>query len=679
MVGRAFERNVFFLDEAVEDTFYINLADCVFGPEELDLLLKEWLKDPQPKTINEFARIYLTLQYEAETGFLPYDSRNTYKVKDKIKVRTVEGYVTMAEVISYARNTHKDSDGFTWDQMDVRLLSQEAKLNHDKIHTFVANYKGNGFRASTNFEVIREKDEVEVIPKILQAISGDNRFVAFKEKWLPSDLLVTDVSNMRNDVRVIIAQCKQALSTHDILEKVYTHDNKEELGNRLEFSLNYFLKKDRRFESSTESDSITKWDLRKPSGPVLVSIGQRTLSGSKLPTTSDLDLLLFYHGFIDQCVFSFQYERKITAYRDISEGAICGEEFVNELAKLSENREFKVKFENPEHRGDPICVSAPDEHEKIQSTITIRQEWLADGVLRVPKRISSYMKGTNTVHILYDQLDEVLPYDEGDRFINGLDKYYSEKAIAEFDKVHLQLESLKPTRLFIHSSWKVSLDKLLRIEPQDLDWEQSSVRDCIIVVLAKFRTPAHYREIYTEIAIHKHVSWGGILGTLSRYCPSVFVHVGWGKWQLAGWAEEVILPEQEPKVPAETVVINDEIWNAVTTIEENDYVYKLLEKIRKPLSFDEVCSRLADYLKVDVHELRATGFLKADDERFRRLDDGTWALEEWFSRDDDTELTKPCSEKTSKSGLFWLLLTIVLILLLIGTASALIWLFIYGR
>ncbi len=675
----------------MEDNFQIRLAECVCGPKELELLLKDWLKDPRPRTVTELARMYLTHLWEIQTGFLPYDRRMSYSKGAKIAVCLIgQTQPQLAQVTKVSKKSFRDNDDFTGDIITVHLLSQAAILSGREKKDFLANYQGEekAGPAVRALQIIKEKDEAEVIPKILLAISNDSRFRQFQDHWLSSDLLLTDVSNKRADIRKIIAKCKQALSTSDILEKVSTEDNTEELGNRLEFSLNYFLDRDERFVRI--SDPATKWDLRKPSGHVLVTINERALSDRKLLTSSDLDLLLFYHGFVEQCVFSFPYNRKITAYHDMSEGSISGEEFVNELARLSEKKECKVKFGHPEHRGNPICVSVPDEPGKIQSTITIIQEWLTDGALGVPRRFSSYMEGTNTVHILYDQLDEVLPYDEGDRFIKGLDEFYSKKAIAAFDKVHLQLESLKPTRLFIHSSWKVSLDKLLQIEPQDLDWEQSSVRDCVIVVLAKFRTPAHYRDIYSEVVAHKHVSLGSIIGTLSRYYPSVFVHVGWGRWQLAGRAEQPEIAEHEPEAQREVVVINDEIWNAVTTIEENDYVYKLLEKIRKPLSFDEVCSRLADYLKVDVHELRATGFLKADDERFRRLDDGTWALEEWFTRDDrpeepvkvrdklaPAEETKP--KEISKSGRFWLISTILLILLLLSIVVIIVCYFIYWR
>jgi len=644
----------------MEDNFYINLSECVCGLEELDLLLKEWLKNPQPKKICELARIYLAQQIEAKTGFLPYDRRKSYSKGAKIAViLSGQTQPQLAQVTKVSKKAFRDSDGFTADIITVHLLSQTATLSNRETTDFLANYQGEekAGRAVRALQIIKEKDEAEVRPKILLAISNDKRFVNFQDVWLPSDLLVAEVSTKLGDVRKTIAKCKQALSTRDILEKLRGEDNAEELRDRLEFSLNYFLKRDRRFVLI--SDVVTKWDLRKPSTPVLITIDQRILSDNKLPTTSDLDLLLFYHGFINQCVFSFPYNRKVTAYHDISESTICGEEFVNELAKLSENKEYKVKFGHPEHRGDAIYVSGLGEPEKIQSTVTIRQEWLADGVLKVPKRLSSYMEGTNTVHILYDQVDEVLPYEETVRRIEGLHKFYSAKAIADGDKVHLQLQELEPTRLFLSSRWQKRLDRLFKVKPTDLFWERSSLRDCIIVVLAKFKAPAHYREIYSEIAVHRNASLSSIIGTLSCYCPSVFMHVGCGKWQLASLAEEV-LSKQEPTVPAEIVVINDKIWDAVTTIEENDYVYKLLQKIRKPLSFDEICSRLADYLRVDVHALRATGFLKVD-ERLRRLDDGAWVLEEWFGRQGGRQELEPnIEEKSWKSKLLLVLKNLVM-------------------
>ena len=678
----------------MEDNFYINLGDCIFESEELDVLFNEWLKDPQPKTINKLARMYLSHRLEVETGFLPYDRRLSYSKGDKITIRLVgEAKPQPAEVTKISKKTSRDSDGFSFDEITVHLLTQAAFLSDRETRCFIANYQGEKYAgpAVVGLQIITEQNESEVIPKILLAIANDSRFVNFREHWLRQDLLVANMINKLIEVRRIIAKHKHALSTMNILDKVYTGDNVEELGNRLEFSLNYFLSQDQRFVQV--SDSVTKWDLRKPSGPVKVTIDKKNISGQMINTSFAVDLLLFYHGFIDQCVFVFPHGREISAYHNIAARSIVGEEFINELAKLSSNQNYKVKFGHPGERGDPIrvYVSMPSHPEKRCWTVTIKPEWLEKGVILVPRGLSNYMEGTNTVHILYDQLDNILPYKEEERLIEEIGNFYYAKAIAEYDKVTLLLQSLDPTELFVSSRWKRRLDRLLQINPTDLHWEHSSLRDCIIVVLAKFRTTVHYREIYSEIVTHKHVSCGAVIGTLSRYCPSVFVHAGWGKWQLVGYTEEEIRPKQGTKVQPEVDVINDEIWNAVAAIEDNDYVYKLLQKIRKPLSFDEICSRLADYLKVNVQGLRATGFLKADDERFRRLDDGSWALEELFVHDTEQEepvedndkeirVEETTTEDTSNRSRFWLLMIILLILLCSSMVAGaiLIWLFFTG-
>ena len=575
----------------------INLSSYNFGPGELDLLIEEWLKDPKPKTINELARIYLIHRIKEERDFWPYDIRRSYKEKDRIIVRLRKEEELFdcvpAEVLSVTKNAYRNI-GYYGDYIDVRLLSTDSKLDSQRIRTFVANYQGPGFSIPEEFkafEIITEKDEAEVIPKILMAISNDKRFVAFEDKWLPSELLVVDVSSKLTDIEKIIEESKQALSTTDILRKVCADDDKEALNNRLEFSLNYFLSKDRMFVRVY--DSVTKWNLRQISKPV--------------------------------------------------QGGI----------------------------------------EKREWTVTIKTEWLERGILIVPRRLGSHMEGTNTVHILYDRVDEVLPYEENDRLIEGFNRFYSAKAIAEGDRVHLRLQAIEPTKLFVSSRWKRRLDRLLRLEPADLFWEHSSLRDCVIVVLAKFRTPAHYREIYSEVAAHKHVSLGSIIGTLSRYCPSVFVHIDSGQWQLADGQVQPKPPNGEPTKVQKITDISNKTWNAVITIEEKDYLYELLRRLKNPLSFDEICSRLANYLKVDVNELRATGFLKAD-ERLRRLDNGTWALEEWFRlpdrqegpvkvEDEQTTVKETITEKTSKSRWFWLVLIVLLTLLLFCIIAMLIW------
>jgi len=554
---------------------------CDMQKDILELLLRDWAIIPQPKTINELAREYLAKQMEAEKGYLPYYRQRRYEKDDTI-VFYLNGENRLARVVQVRRDYHYDSDGFRYDAIDVEFLEWGKKL---ETKSFITNYQGEEYAGSAvMFHVLKEKDEAEIIPEILSVLTNDKQFVAFDEKWLPKHLIV-DVSGQLSDIEKIFTECKCPLSTDVILDKIQIHDNDEESNTRLEFSLNYFLNRDRRFHHV--DDSGKKWYLREST------------------------------------------------------------------------------------RTDVVNVS-----EKRRWTVTIKPEWLEEGLLKVPRELSNYVGKTGTVHVLYDQVEELLPYSHNNRLINGLVNYYTKKAIAEWDKVHLFLRAIEPTSLFVSCRWHERIERLLQINPTDLKWENISLRDCIIVVLAKFETPAHYREIYAEIAVHKHLSLGSIIATLSRYCPSVFVHVGRGQWGLVGWAEQKIIPKSKQKESLEITSISDEVWEAVANIEEKDYIYELLQRIKKPLSFDEICSRLADYLKVDVQELRATGFLNADDKRLRRLDDGTWALEEWFARDkgqeqpvedqdDEIGIKETIPEDIPKRSQFWSLLIILFILFFI--------------
>lgn len=113
--------------------------------------------------------------------------------------------------------------------------------------------------------------------------------------------------------------------------------------------------------------------------------------------------------------------------------------------------------ESDEHRADSSRVSVLDGalklSDKIPWTVTIEAEWLEKGILIVPPGLSEYMAGTNTVHILYDEVDEVLPYEEDSGAIEGFNNFYSAKAIAEGEKICLQLRELEPTRLLLCRSW----------------------------------------------------------------------------------------------------------------------------------------------------------------------------------------------------------------------------------
>jgi len=127
----------------MDEEFTIDLADYVFEPEECNILLREWQSIPTPKTINELARMYLAHRVKDKTGFLPFDRRTSYRVNDKIVVRS-KGQIQpqLAKVTKVSKSAHEDSDGVKYDIITVQLLSQAALLPEYEIKDFIANYHG---------------------------------------------------------------------------------------------------------------------------------------------------------------------------------------------------------------------------------------------------------------------------------------------------------------------------------------------------------------------------------------------------------------------------------------------------------------------------------------------------------------------------------------------------------
>lgn len=502
-------------------------------PEEMDYLHDWCLRGGKPRTVRELARAYWSHRYETETGFIPYDIHRCYKEKEKIIVRLRDEGEQLAEVVSVARRGLSRGGVVCGDTIKVRLLRQKAVLEGEVTREFVANYNGDEFDGPEigACEIIRESDEHEVIAILLMALSSERRFAEFNGEWLPVDLLISEVSDKVDEAVTIIGKRRGGIGTRELLEELGVGELGEDSRSRAEFSLDYFLKREKML-ALRESDGEILWEVRVQPPPA------------------------------EEC------------------------------------------------------------------SVTVRAEWLESGTLVVPLRLAKRMVGAEAVHIQYDGVDQEVPYEEQTRSIRGLGGFYKKKGLAEGDRVHLRTQDGDARRLFIYTRWRRSLDELLRIEPQELDCENAPLRDCIIMVLAQLKMPLHYREIYAEVAQHKRVSPGSVIGTLSRLSGSVFVHVEHGKWQLAGLAQ----PEEQNHLHREKVAEipqpSEDTWKAVENIEDKDYVYKLLQKAKRPLSFDEICSILSSYLGIDVAELRATGFLGGDDERLRRLDDGTWALAE---------------------------------------------------
>jgi len=91
--------------------------------------------------------------------------------------------------------------------------------------------------------------------------------------------------------------------------------------------------------------------------------------------------------------------------------------------------------------------------QKVPLAVQTTEDWLRRGILILPPRLRSFLVGTNTIHVIYDDIDELLPYDESTATIESVADFYQRKAISPGDRIHVQLRAIDPTYLFLARSW----------------------------------------------------------------------------------------------------------------------------------------------------------------------------------------------------------------------------------
>lgn len=114
----------------------------------------------------------------------------------------------------------------------------------------------------------------------------------------------------------------------------------------------------------------------------------------------------------------------------------------------------KTQVKNPAKTGPGRQLKL---HEKVPYTVTIRKEWLEGGLFEVPMPISKYMTETNTVRVMYDNIDLVLPYYQDTRIVEGVHGFYCDKCLAEGDSFYVGLRELEPTQLLLCPGFKNTL------------------------------------------------------------------------------------------------------------------------------------------------------------------------------------------------------------------------------
>jgi len=623
----------------MNENYDIDFEKSFFGPSDLEWLLNVWPEIKAPMTPAQIANWYLSAKFEREKGYLPYDRTQNYTTHDKIIIR-INSIFRPAKITKVTDYYGHDDYGFKYAAIELELLDFQLGDEEQK-KLFICDYHGQQYvsHQTEELEAIDKAEKERIEPQVLLAVSNDNRLVSFENKYFPAEFLVNIESKISQSL-FVIAKEKRPLSSAELLERLAIRFE-EGQEDRWRFSLNYYLNRNGRFEYYYELEDFF-WDIRKPALPLVVVYDKKTHQRG-IHVSTDLENLLYYHSFIEDCQVCLQRQKLVAAFYDSLSRELRGEELMEAIDGLLPHEQCHLLIEDSDVRGDPIFLNSRDfiKARTIHSTVTIKIEWIEEQSLKIPNRISKYMQDVNEVAVTSNRDKERLLYDTTENVIQGMGNFYEKKAIAEGDKIRLRLLTTEPEKIFVSMWWRHSLSELMQLLPEDFEWKRASVRDCIIVTLGHTEEPLHYREIYAEVSRHKTVSVQSIVNTLSKYSPSVFFQAGRGKWGLAlskGIDATKMPDSQNDSSPV--LQVSELVWKAVNIIEQEDYVYKLLAKAGRPLTYSQIVDYFAKGMNIDSEQLAMTDFLNPKDDRFKQLDDGTWALSEWKDKKESQEEEK---------------------------------------
>jgi len=311
----------------------------------------------------------------------------------------------------------------------------------------------------------------------------------------------------------------------------------------------------------------------------------------------------------------------------------------NELNTTTESDAHEESTKKRASPPAPVTPSIPKSTDSVVFTRTIKEQEIFGGYIVLPPRLST-MIGAKTrlaVRLARNEKTVELPYNSSSRRLLGLLKWFSKNAIEPGDKINFCLLQKEPDDIRIWTGWEKHLNYILRCPPEDFQWSEYSIRDCIIKVLSAHTNPLHYRSIYSQISRHREVMVGSVIATLSKHRNILFEHVDQGRWKYLRDGPQKFSEKQKPihviKVSSPPE-LDDEIWRIIAKIEKADAVYHLLRRIKESLSFNQICQKIAESMGIDWRKIQHTGFLNTEDKRIIRLDNGNFALRKWF---DDTE------------------------------------------
>lgn len=594
----------------------------IVGNQDLSYLYKNWPKGQFLK-IEKIAEILYKAYLNGSFGIKLYNPKQKYNLNDKIVVFKKVDRSKFKQEMEIYQIEPGDFNGEYCEWLMVRCIGSKKSEDFKRISNYNGKEKIKAVLTNDEYTIVKSK---ELIQEIKIRLKGDRRFDCFKDYWIPRDHIDENLKIEFKQHLFALLKRKCEINTIEFLNTFNTPFLQSEKINKL-ITANYLFRQIKYLSASkTNENYIYTWRCRKKLS-IKIYPYHLDVRNKSIKIDSQFEEFLAYNGFTEITSFQFESGKSINVEVNLERPAIQN----NELFKLFYNilSRNKVAKLSTQKRGSKITIN-PEKVDK-QFRITVKENWLNQGIIEINKKISKYLDKSQNIEFYYNEDNEIIAsWDSTKNVLCGFKGWYAEKGVDKNDIINLRLVSFYPSKFRIWTEY----DNKLSFEPPptDKNWERFTIIQCIYWVLHELKRKAHYREIFYNVNKHKKASIKSIISELSKNSDSLFSHSGDGFWNIGKGASQIKGGQSSDNSNDPYCEITPEIWQIVVEIEQNDLVYKILDSVGRPLAFNELCEMTWKQFHLNrktLDELKETGFLNAKDERLRRFQFGEWGLEKW--------------------------------------------------
>ena len=381
-----------------ENQFTINQLD-------IDLIFEYLTKQQLPVSILELTETLIRNRIQ-RSPFL--DNVRVYSPEQKYTINERIFFLGKDGSRKYARVTHID---YGHSHAELHLTSYDVITVRFEIDKSEAKYVSNcpefplRFRPYKNSikeeiyltpgQLVTEFGEI-IIPKLVNALQQDTRFVCFANKWLIKDNLIDLLPEELEKIHQKIRIKRKPLSVNNICEEIWGIDQNNTRYQIYLFSINCALKNDRyrRFVNiGPESEGL--WALAPPPRQATITLSDDAVSKGLIKLTLGLKKILDYCLMENEVTFLTYGNYEIKGYLDTENKVVFGIQIKSWYEENFLKAKDKIIIKAPEAFGGIPRIYTPYEKRRVFEPSEEKEKrekiFLRDRIFSILKREGKYL------------------------------------------------------------------------------------------------------------------------------------------------------------------------------------------------------------------------------------------------------------------------------------------------